>query len=110
MAYIEVIKWDNKEPLSETLIRSKFIPNANFRISQNTYVGPASFPVARREGLLFVVNGTCTYENPNVNVTFTSGTYARLPEGEYEFKIIDTHRVEIISVWDLNFITSEKAR
>ena len=107
LAYIEVIKWNEDEPLSECLLRKRFSPSSKYRVSSSTYQPGAHFPGTTREGLIFILAGECQYEFSDSKVTLREGTYARLPSGHYWFSAIGNNPVTTIDVWDLEQVIKE---
>jgi hypothetical protein len=100
-------RWDSSEgPLSEEAVRRLFDPK-RYRVSRYRYDFQPGLGGVTASGVWYVLRGQCeiTFDRP---VQLMAGDIFESGEGSYELEIISEEPFEVVKVWDLESLSTEK--
>ncbi|WP_020467830.1 hypothetical protein [Zavarzinella formosa] len=95
--------WDypSHGPLSLEAVRRVHRPGERFRISPARHHPGESFSEISRAGRRYVLAGSCSFTQGNFVWELRAGQFADLPEGPFEFRVLDAGPAELVRVWEL---------
>jgi hypothetical protein len=88
------------EPAAET-VRALHQPAGRFRVSPASYPPGTAFGGTSRASRKYVLAGACAFTVGSLTWELRAGDVAELPEGTYEFHVVGSASVELVSVWEL---------
>jgi hypothetical protein len=102
---IQIEKWDRaKILLTEAAVRERHTPPEDFRISVFWIDAGTRYSGSTREGVVYVLSGSCSWSLGGRAVAAEEGDILQLPDSTYEFEVRGDDRCQIIHVWNLKEI------
>lgn len=95
--------WDHTHWGSPSLeaIRAMHQPSDRFRISPSRYKPGTAFGFAARAGRKYILTGACAITFGELKWELQAGDVVDLPAGKFDFRVLGSESVELISVWEL---------
>jgi quercetin dioxygenase-like cupin family protein len=90
-------------PLCLDSVRALHQPPERFRVSPSRYPAGASFSESTRAGRRYILSGACSFTAGKSVHELQAGDIADVPEGTYDFRVLGSGPVELVSVWELPF-------
>ena len=98
---VRITRWEEAQ-ISEAGVRQAHVPHENFRISTQRFEPGIRFSGTTREGLVYVLSGSCRWSIDGQQVNAVEGDVAQMPTGSYEFEVVGDHPCDLAHVWNLN--------
>ena len=97
---IKITRWEGSQ-ISEAGVRQNHVPPEDFRISSQRFDPGDQFPGTTREGLVYVLSGSCSWSIDGQKVNAVEGDVAHFPAGSYEFEVVGDRPCDLVHVWNL---------
>lgn len=90
--------------ISEEAVRRLHRPNYRHRFSvHHKYPPGTAFSGRQRAGTCYVLDGSCEFTFGDQRATIDAERFAKLPAGDFSFRVLGNSEVCLIKVWELPF-------
>ena len=93
--------FDRWGPVSVDAIRSLHTPVDRSRVSHSSFPRGTTFGGTALASRRYVLSGACVYIVGQTNWELHAGDIADIPRGDYQFRVLGSGPVKVVSVWEL---------